>query len=130
MRTMLEELDKGNWELFNELHTPNFVYHGPASAKPLTREELEQFIRMLYAAFPDMYHTIEDMIAEGDKVVARFSIRGTHKGEFQGIPATGKEVAVTGIFIFHIAEGKIAEAWEEADMMGLMRQLGAIPAGE
>ena len=127
VRLMIEELDKANWALFNELHAPNFVYHGPASPKPLTREELEQFIRMLYAAFPDLHHTIEDMIAEGDKVVARFSIRGTHKGEFQGIPATGKKVTLTVTIIFHIAGGKISEAWEEADMMGFMRQLGAIP---
>lgn len=130
VRLMIEELDKANWALFNELHAPNFVYHGPPSPKPLTREELEQFIRMLYAALPDLHHTIEDMIAEGDKVVARFSIRGTHKGEFQGIPATGKKVTLTVTIIFRIAGGKIVEAWEEADMMGFMRQLGAIPAGE
>jgi len=130
VRRCIEELDKGNWPLFNEIHAPNFVYHGPASAKPLTREELEQFIRMLYAAFPDLHHTIEDMIAEGDKVVGRFSISATHKGDFQGIPATGKKVTLTVTIIFRIAGGKIVEAWEEADMMGLMRQLGAIPADE
>lgn len=130
VRPMLEELDKGNWAIFNELFAPDFVYHGPVSPKPLTREELEQIARMFYAAFPDWRHTIEDMIAEGDKVVTRFTLRGTHKGEFQGIPATGKEIAFTAICIFRIAEGKIVEEWQEIDLIGLMRQLGAIPAGE
>jgi steroid delta-isomerase-like uncharacterized protein len=84
-------------------------------------------MRSLRAAFPDGRVTIEDMIAEGDKVVTRYNSRGTHKGDFMGIPATGKKVAVTGIVISRIAKGKIAEEWEEFDALGFMVQLGAIP---
>jgi predicted ester cyclase len=85
---------------------------------------------MGHAAFPDWHRTIEDIIAEGDKVVIRFTFRATHKGEYQGVPATGKQVKETGILIFRIASGKIVEVWEEADELGFMRQLGAIPAAE
>ena len=85
---------------------------------------------MGHAAFPDWRHTIEDMIAEGDKVVSRGTFRATHKGEYQGIAATGKEVVDTWIIIHRIAGGKIVEVWEESDELGLLRQLGAIPAGE
>jgi len=97
------------------------------SPKPLTREETEQYIRTLHVAFPDGRYTIEDMIAEGDKVVSRWTVRATHKGEYQGIPATGKQVTFTNIVISRIAGGKIVEAWGEYDSIGLMRQLGAIP---
>lgn len=129
-RRAMEELDKGNWSVFIELHAPDFVFHGPGSPKPLTREELEQSVRMGHAAFPDWDRTIEDMIAKGDRVVIRLAWRGTHKGEYKGIPATGKQVANTAIVIFRIAGGKIVEVWEEADALGLMRQIGAIPADE
>jgi len=128
VRRLFEENLKGNWALLNEeLVVRDFVWHQAGRPKPLTREESEQFMRTLHAAFPDWRYTIEDMIAEGDKVVTRFTWRGTHKGDFMGIPATGKEVVFTSILICRIAEGKIAEEWEEFDSMGFMVQLGAIP---
>ena len=130
VRRWFEEPGKGNWAIFNELLVPDYVWQQPGSPKPLTREETEQFIRMFFAAFPDNRYTIEDMIAEGDKVVTRYTVRGTHKGDFLGIPATGKEVAFTSILITRISESKIVEEWEESDTLGFMRQLGAIPAGE
>ena len=130
VRRTIEELEKANWTAFVELHAPDFVFHNPGNLKPGTREEVEQGARMLHAAFPDWRHTIEDMIVEGDKVVARMTVRGTHKGDFLGVSTTGKEIAFTNICIFRIAGGKIVEAWQEIDMMGLMRQLGAIPAAD
>jgi predicted ester cyclase len=76
--------------------------------------------------FPDVVSTIEDLIAEGDKVVARWRARATHQGEYMGIPPTGNEVEFTGISVYRIEAGKIAESWNEEDELGLMRQIGAI----
>jgi len=77
--------------------------------------------------FPDVVSTIEDLIAEGDKVVARWRARATHQGEYMGIPPTGKEVEFTGISVYRIEAGKIAQSWNEEDELGLMRQIGAVP---
>ncbi len=91
------------------------------------REGVKQALAMISGAFPDWWVTVEDMIAEGDKVVTRYTGQGTQRGEFMGIPATGKRVTTTVIDIFRIADGKVAEAWVEADNLGLMQQLGMIP---
>src|SRR5215212_9016425 len=80
--------------------------------------------------FPDVISAIEDLIAEGDKVVARWRSRATHKGEYMGIPPTGKEVEFTGISFYRIERGKIAESWNIEDKLGLMRQIGAFPEPE
>jgi predicted ester cyclase len=77
--------------------------------------------------FPDVVSTIEDIIAEGDKVVAHWRARATHQGEYMGIPPTGKEVEFTGISLYRIEAGKIAESWTAEDELGLMRQIGAVP---
>jgi steroid delta-isomerase-like uncharacterized protein len=81
---------------------------------------------MFYKAFPDGQHTVDDLIAEGDKVAARLTARGTHKGEFQGIPPTGKPVSFTGMRVFRFVSGKIAEEWSNLDMFGLMQQMGVV----
>jgi steroid delta-isomerase-like uncharacterized protein len=88
---------------------------------PLNYATHEQWGSMLQAAFSDIQITIEDLFAEGDKVAARQTLRGTHSGEFQGIPATGKTATVTGIFIFRLAGGKIVEKWAVLDQLGLLR---------
>ncbi len=106
---------------------PKAVWNMPGGP-PMDVEQASGMAAMFYAAFPDLHTTFEDQIAEGDKVVARVTIRGTHQGEFQGIPATGKEVAFGGILIDHYQDGKVVEHWVQMDMMGLMQQLGAIPA--
>lgn len=81
-----------------------------------------------FDAFPDLKRPIEDLIAEGDKVVARWTSTGTHEGEYNGIPATGKFVQTSGITIFRLENGKIVEEWSESDMVGMLQQLGAMPA--
>jgi steroid delta-isomerase-like uncharacterized protein len=128
MRRWVEEMDKHNWSVFQELLAPNYICHYPGSPGPLTRDEYEQSARMFYEAFPDLYHEIEDVFAEGDRVAIRMSNRGTHKGDLLGTPATGKTIGFTAIFIGRIAGGKVVEAWGEADLMGLMQQVGAIPS--
>ncbi len=107
---------------------PNQVHHDPSNPVDIKGPEgHRQRITEVIAAFPDINFTIEDMVAEGDKVVARWTLRGTHLGEFIGIPPTGKQVAVSGVIIHRLAGGKIVEDWALRDSLGLMRQLGLIP---
>ena len=96
------------------------VIHGP--------EAFKQFLTGFHSAFPDANVTLEDEIAEGEKVVVRWKLRGTHQGELLGIPPTNKQVEVSGITIYRITDGKIVEERGEEDALGLMRQLGVIPA--
>ena len=83
---------------------------------------------MYRSAFPDIQFTIEDLIAEGDKIVTRYTARGTHRGDLQGIPPTGRQVTVTGIIISRFANGKFVEGWLDFDALGMLQQLGVIPA--
>ena len=128
VRRFLEEGDTGNMDSAIEFLAPDFVWHGPQGQ--MDREACSQFKRMTYSAFPDLNHTIEDQIAERDLVVTRETLRGTHKGEFQGIAPTEKRVTFTGILIDRVSEGKIIERWIEFDVLGLMQQLGAIAASK
>ena len=106
----------------------DFVAHNLDPQLPPNREGVKMFGSMFQSAFPDGTMAVEDQVAEGDRVVTRWSGRATHTGELFGIPATGKVVSVSGIEIARIANGKIAESWGEFDTMGLMQQLGAVPA--
>jgi predicted ester cyclase len=128
-RLLNEVVNQKRIPVFDEITTADFVEHeqlGPGL--PPNREGAKQFFVMLHSAFPDLRATIEDEVAEGDKVVARSSWSGTHQGEFQGIPATGKRVTFQVIDIARFENGKAVEHWGQADIMGLMQQLGAIPA--
>ena len=127
-RATEEIFNKDNLAVVDELYATNFVSHG-SDIPGVTpdREGYKQFVTMSRTALPDFHTTIEDMIAEGDKVVQRFTARGTHKGEFMGIPPTGKQVTITGIAIDRIAGGKIVENWVNMDMLGMMVQLGVVP---
>ena len=128
VRHALEEMDSGrNIEVIKELFTSDCVIH--FYGQSLNLEDTLQANRMFYNAFPDLRHTVEDLIAEGDKVVLRATDQGTHRGDFQGIAPTGKRVRFGIIAIYRILNGKIVEAWEEGDFMGLIQQLGAeLPA--
>jgi steroid delta-isomerase-like uncharacterized protein len=121
----------GTWrEAFDALLTTTFVLHDPFAPPglPTGPQGMKDYVYdPWFAAFPDAQVTIEDQIAEGDKVVARFTMRGTHRGAFMGLAPTGKHVTLTGIGIFRVEEGKIAEFWENVDVLGLLQQLGAIP---
>ncbi len=127
VRRLIDEvIGKGNFALVDELVAADYVGHTPFP-ETNTREGHKQFFAALRQAFPDLQITVEDQLAEGDKVVTRWTARGTHKGEFAGIPPTGKRAVMTGIDIDRIANGKLAECWSNTDHLGLMQQLGVIP---
>jgi steroid delta-isomerase-like uncharacterized protein len=111
----------------DEVLAPDAKIHLPGNGGPMNPDEYKGFLAQFYRAFPDLQVTIEDEISEGDKMTARWTIRGEHRGDFQGLPATGKPVTLTGIAIWRIVDGKTVEEWVEWDALGLMQQLGAIP---
>lgn len=118
-----EILNKGNLDAFEELCAPNFVKHAIPPSPDYGIEGSKQSVLMLRKALPDIKYTVDDMIEDGDKLVARWSAKGTHKGEFMGIPPTGKQVTFSGIEIIRVEDGKAVEEWEELDRAGLMQQL-------
>jgi steroid delta-isomerase-like uncharacterized protein len=133
-RRELEEIfaAKGNLDAAEEIYALNYVSHQPAGAEDISGlGAIKQFAARVREAFPDMEITIEDQIAEGDKVVTRFTSRGTHQGELWGIPPTGREVEVRSVSTNRIEGGKIAEHWTSADQLGMMQQLGLVerPSG-
>lgn len=126
-RFMEEVVREGNLVSANEIFTAGFVGHyGLPESPQRGPEAMIQRIIMLRTAFPDIQYTVEDEIVEGDKVVHRLLGRGTQQGEFLGIPPTGKQATWTGIAIYRIAGGKIAERWVTKDDFGTIQQLGAI----
>ena len=113
--------------ILEELYAPDYVYHGPGAFGDADLAATKQMVRAFFTAFPEQHVTVEDLIAEGDKVVSRYTFRATHQGELMGVPPTGRAVTVTGILITRFASGKWVEDWESFDALGLMQQLGAIP---
>jgi steroid delta-isomerase-like uncharacterized protein len=128
VRRFYEELNTGNTDTAVELLTATAVIHQSGTPGPLDRDTFKQLGGLFFAAFPDARHEIEDMIAEADQVVTRFTFRGTHRGNLMDIPPTGKQVTVSGIALDRIAGGNIVERRIESDQLGLLQQLGAIPA--
>jgi steroid delta-isomerase-like uncharacterized protein len=130
MRRYFEEAwNQGNLAVLDELVAPDYVNHDPfVPGLPPGPEGLKPIFAGLRAAFADLHYTIDDQLADGDKVATRWTMRGTHTGELMGIPATGKAVTVSGIQIERIVDGKIVEHWRKSDDLGLMQQLGVIPA--
>ena len=115
---------KGNADAVDKLVTHDFTPHSWGNMPP-GPEPLKQATRHVHAGLSDVSMKIEDMIAEADRVAVRLSAHGTHSGEFMGLPASGKSYSISETHIFHFRDGKIAEHWRDADMLGLMRQLGA-----
>jgi steroid delta-isomerase-like uncharacterized protein len=132
VRRAVEEIwNQGRFEIIDELAAGDIVVHGAAPGQDLHgTAALTQFYSALRAAFPDLRFTIEDQIAEGDRVVTRWSARGTHLGEFEGIPPTGKTAAIGGVDIDRLADGKVIECWPFSDQLGMLQQLGVVPAPE
>ena len=129
VRSTFEDIwNRGNLAAIDERFTSDYVghsirdIHGPEGSK--------QFATAMRSAFPDYHYTVEDELANGNRVVHRWTARGTHMGEFQGIAPTGKQVTITGISIYRVANGKLIEGWTNADMLSLLQQLGVISAPE
>jgi steroid delta-isomerase-like uncharacterized protein len=128
-RWMEEVWNRGNLAVLDELIGPDYVLHGAADPDaPRGPEGAKQITAAFRAAFPDMRGTIDDLIAEGDKVVCRWTAQATHQGSFAGVPPTQRPVTFSGIEIVRIAEGRIAEGWDEVDIAGILDQIGAAPA--
>ena len=125
-----EALNTGDLAVADETIAPNYIYHGSGGLEFKGPEGFKQIITMLRTAFPDLHVTVEDMVAEGDKVAHRLILRGTHKGEYMGIAPTGKQVTVSATTISRFAGGKEVEAWSNLDQLGMMQQMGiATPMG-
>ena len=123
-RFLDEVLNRGNLGVIDELTGPNFVDHSLPPGVPAGNEGIKAFFTMFRAAFPDLHYTIEDTIAEGDRLVQRTTAHGTMKGDFQGMPASGKEATWSEIHITRFADGKVVEHWGVVDQLGMLAQLG------
>ena len=123
VRRLVAGMDAGDFAIFDEVYSPNLVLHFIDGE--LNRGQTDEAVRAFLTAFPDLQHTIEDLMAVDDKVILRATDRGTHEGEFQGIAPTGREVAFEVIVIYRLVDGLIVEVWEQGDFLGLMQQLGA-----
>lgn len=127
-RWLQEGFDRQKLEEFDRYFSPELVNHALPPGLPPGLEGTKMLASIFFGAYPDIRLTIEDLLAEGDKVMARWTARGTHKGELMGIAPTGKEVVVSGVIIDRFADGKSVEHWELFDQLGMMQQLGVIPA--
>ena len=126
-RWVEEGWNKGNMAIVDQIYAPNFTQHEPAPETIKNSEALKHYVNAYLTAFPDLNLSIEDLIAEEDKVVWRFKSSGHQNGPFMGIPATGKTGNITGIVIFRLENSRIVEAWVNIDALGLLQQLGVIP---
>lgn len=131
-KALVRRLNKDLWQdldvsKVDEYYAADYVSHSQLPGTPPGREGVKAFINMMKSSFSDLNYVTEDLVAEGDKVVSRYTVTSTHTGEFMGIPATGKQVKVTGIFIARVTDGKVVESWTEWDSMGTMQQLGVVP---
>lgn len=124
-RVFDEMFNKGDLAVADQLLAPDYVSHDPAFSDAIRGpDQFKLYVRTYRNAFPDLHLTIDDQIAEGDRVVTRFTARGTHRGELFGIEPTGNRVTTAGITFDRLVNGRIAEAWINYDMLGLMRQIG------
>lgn len=125
--------NQGTVTLLENILASNYIHHDPDRPDVRSREDYKRWLTESHSLFPDLHLTVEDLVAEADKVVTRWTFRGTNTGDFETptpSPATGKQVTVSGMNIFRFAEGKIVEEWFQEDTMGMLQQLGFIPTAE
>jgi steroid delta-isomerase-like uncharacterized protein len=120
--------NEGNYGFVDEVTADDYVYHELPDDIFVGPESMTRNIATMRKAFPDLHFTIEDQIAEGDRVVTRWTAQGTHKALFEGIPPTGKQAVVMGISINRIANGRFVEGWTSFDRLSLLQLLDAVPA--
>jgi steroid delta-isomerase-like uncharacterized protein len=123
----LEAWNRQDLATYSKLYAPNAVIRGVGPGH-LGIEETLGVYRAFFAGFPDLRLTVEETIEAGERIAVRFTVRGTHLGEFQGIPPTGRPVEVQGFSILHFSEGRIVERWNLLDQLGMLQQLGVLPA--
>jgi steroid delta-isomerase-like uncharacterized protein len=128
MHRFTEFINSASEKLAAELISPNAVFHVPGRPEPLQGPAgYLEIIGMMRVGFPDIQWTLEEMIAEGDKVAARFTMRGTHQGTFFGVPPTGKKIAVSAMNFYRLSDGQFVEERGQPDLLGLLQQIGAVP---
>jgi steroid delta-isomerase-like uncharacterized protein len=127
-----EACNQRRYELVDELVAEDYEHHNPVLPPEMLRgrANFKQILMMFFGAFPDLQGTIEDLVADDERFVARMRFRGTHQGELMGIPASGKPVDFGVIEIYRVADGKIVEGWAQFDAMTVMQQVGAMPSPE
>ena len=131
VRRWFEELDRRNFAIIDELIPEDYIDHNPPiPGTPEGREGVRMASMMLYAAFPDAVHTLEDQMAEGDKVMTRLTVRATFTGEIYGLTPNGNAIEVSGMAVHRIADGKLVEHWAHMDRAGFMEQMAASPERE
>ncbi len=129
VRRFVEEVQNGHaWDVYDELNDPDFVNLSAPPGVPPDREGGKMFLQSFASAFRDARFTIEDMIAEGDRVATKKTFTGTHEGEFAGVPPTGNRVTLTYVDILRLRDGRIVEHWLSMDQLSFMQQLGVIPS--
>jgi steroid delta-isomerase-like uncharacterized protein len=129
-RSIEEGWNQGKVAIYDEICAPNYIHHDPTFFNVRTHEDYKRWVTEMRSAFPDLHLTMEDMITEGEQVVVRWTFHGTNTGDIvtlMHIPATGKQVTVTGITIARLAGGKVVEDWHLGDHLGMFQQLGLIP---
>lgn len=127
-RLMVDDISRGDTATAAAIIHPDFFDHTNPPGMQCGLEGHNAIVALFRQTFPDMNWEIHDLIAEGDRVVARTTMTGTHRGDFFGIPPTGKPVSMDGVHVLRIADGRIAEHWGSNDDLGLMRQLGVVPS--
>ena len=125
IRKVLGEISNRNAAVFHKLYAPDYKYYFPSRAQtPFSREEEAAQVKVFFSAFPDLTNKVVDIFAVKDWVIARVIVSGTHQAELEGIPASGKRIELSAIIIFRLKDGKVVEAFEEGDFLGLYQQLG------
>ena len=129
MQRFTEFINTASEKLATELVSPNAIFHVPGRPEPMRGPDgYLAIIGMMRSGFPDIQWTLEDTVAEADKVAARFTMRGTHQGAFFGVPPTGKKIEVQAMNFYRFSSGQIVEEYGQPDLLGLMQQIGAIPS--
>lgn len=126
-RVIVDFLNSGDPKVADEVFCPDFLDHNPSIPGMAGLENIKRSVAAWCMAFPDTVNVLEDLLAEGDKVAARWVTRGTHRGVFLGIPPTGNRIEVTSTGIFRMKDGRVAESWDHFDALGMLEQLGAVP---
>lgn len=129
IRRFFAEIDRRNFAVVDETYAADCRIHLPFSPDPIDRATLRGLVEASYITFPDLTNSIDAQIAEEDTVVTRWTFRGTNLGEFEGRPATGRAVKVSGITMERLESGRVVERWTQGDYLGLLQQLGVLPTG-